>query len=68
MACRHLEVQASFNPAGYLTKVPQDQQKAGQKAGSAKIRSDEELSRSVREWIHKKFDHPKKSRTKETAI
>jgi hypothetical protein len=60
IACRHLEVQASFNPVGYLTKVSKDQQKAGQKAGSAKARSDEQLNLSVREWIRQKFDHPKK--------
>ena len=58
--CRHLEVQASFNPVSYLTKVPKARRQPGQAAGSAKHRSDEELHECVREWVRQKFDHPKK--------
>ena len=58
--CRHLEVQASFNPVSYLTKVPKEKRQPGQGAGSAKHRSEEELRTSVSEWVRKKYDHPKK--------
>lgn len=58
--CRHLEVQASFNPVSYLTKVPKAKRHPGQGAGSAKQRSDEDLQECVREWVRQKFDHPKK--------
>jgi hypothetical protein len=46
--CRHLEVQASFNPISYVTKR------------NAKQLSDEELQNSVSEWVHKKYDHSSK--------
>lgn len=59
--CRHLEVQASVNPISYITKVPQEvQRNTGRAAGSARIRDDKELREGVREWVAKKFDHPKK--------
>ena len=58
--CRHVEVQASFNPVSYLTKVPKDKRQPGQAAGSAKQRSDEELRDCVQAWVRQKFDHPKK--------
>ena len=58
--CRHVEVQASFNPVSYLTKVPKANRLPGQAAGSAKHRSDKELRDSVREWVKQKFNHPKK--------
>lgn len=61
--CRHLEVQASVNPISYITKVPQEVQRStGRAAGSAKARDDEELREGVREWVAKKFDHPKKEK------
>lgn len=61
--CRHIEVQASVNPVGYITKVPKEvQQQTGRAAGSAKARDDDELRGGVREWIEKKFDHPKKEK------
>ena len=60
---RHIEVQASVNPVSYITKVPKGIQKeTGRKAGSAKIRDDEELRQGVHEWIEKKFDHPEKQK------
>jgi hypothetical protein len=46
--CRHLEVQASFSPISYVTK------------SNAKHLSDEELQNSVSEWVHKKYNHPRK--------
>ena len=58
--CRHIEVQASFNPVSYLTKIPKAKRLPGQGANSAKFRSDEELQEHVLEWILQKFDHPKK--------
>ena len=57
---RHLEVQASFNPVSYLTKVPKARRLPGQGAGTAKRRSQEELHQGVQAWIRQKFDHPKK--------
>jgi len=58
--CRHIEVQASFNPVSYLTKIPKAKRHLGQGAASAKHRSDEEVQEYVLEWIRQKFDHPKK--------
>jgi hypothetical protein len=61
LECRHLEVQASIRPVSYVTRVPKDIQKAtGRAAGSAKARTEDELRQGVREWVHKKFDHPAK--------
>jgi hypothetical protein len=59
LECRHLEVQASVRPVSYVTRVPKEIQKAtGRAAASAKIRTDDELRQGIREWVHKKFDHP----------
>ena len=59
--CRHIEVQASVRPVSYLTKVSKAIQKeTGRAAGSARTREEEELRQGVREWIEKKFDHPRK--------
>lgn len=61
--CRHLEVQASVNPVSYITKVPKEvQQQTGRAPGSAKTREDDELREGIREWVAKKFDHPKKEK------
>jgi hypothetical protein len=61
LECRHVEVQASVRPVSYVTRVPREIQKAtGRAATSAKARTDEELRQGIREWIHKKFDHPTK--------
>ena len=62
LECRHFEVQASVRPVSYVTRVPKDIQKAtGRAAASAKLRTDEELRQGIREWVHKKFDHPAKN-------
>ncbi len=61
--CRHIEVQASINPVSYITKVPKEvQRQTGRAANSARSRNDNELREGVREWIAKKFDHPKKEK------
>jgi hypothetical protein len=61
LECRHLEVQASVRPVSYVTRVPKEIQKAtGRAASSAKTRTDEELRQGIKEWVHKKFDHPAK--------
>jgi hypothetical protein len=59
--CRHIEVQASFNPIGYVTKVPKSMQTEGRKAGSVKERTEAELKQSVAEWVKQKFNRPKKA-------
>ncbi len=62
----HVEAQISFNPVGYITQLSKAEQKrSGRKAGSAVSRSPEVLKDSVREWIHKKFDSPKKVNLRE---
>lgn len=64
--CRHIEVQASVRPVSYLTPVPKAvQKKTGKAPANAKLREEEELRQGVREWVHKKFDHPKKKRVRE---
>jgi hypothetical protein len=63
--CRHIEVQASIRPVSYLTKLPKDVVKStGRAAGSAKVRLDTELEAGIREWIHKKYDHPVKKKAR----
>lgn len=63
LECRQFEVQASFRPVSYITKVPRDlQRRSGRAPGSARKRNDEELRQGIREWINKKFDHPSKNR------
>jgi hypothetical protein len=59
--CRHIEVQVSTNPISYISKVPKEIQKTrGTAPSSAKTRTVDELKQGIREWIAKKFDHPKK--------
>jgi hypothetical protein len=66
MECRQIEVQASVRPISYITRVPKaDREKTGRGANSAKIRTDGELRQGIREWIAKKYDHPKKKRLRQ---
>ncbi len=59
--CRHIEVQISTNPIAYVSKVPKKVQKErGIGPDNAKTRSADELTQGVREWVEKKFNHPKK--------
>jgi len=45
--------------------LPKDVVKStGRAAGSAKVRLDTELQAGIREWIHKKYDHPLKKKTR----
>jgi hypothetical protein len=57
--CRHIEVQASMNPKSYISKVPVADQRKGHRPNSI-LRSDEQLSIGVQEWVHKKYRTPKK--------
>ena len=62
----HIEAQISFNPVGYITQLCKAEQvRAKRKAGSAAERSSTILEESVKEWIHKKFDSPKKLKLRE---
>ncbi len=59
--CRHIEVQISTNPIAYISKVPKKFQKErGIGPDNAKERTEDELRLGIAEWIHKKFDLPKK--------
>ena len=59
--CRHIEVQISTNPIAYVSKVPRKiQMERGIGPDNAKTRPSDELMLGIREWIQKKFDHPKK--------
>jgi Holliday junction resolvase-like predicted endonuclease len=58
---RHVEVQASVRPIGYISSLPVKVQKQlGKHARSVVQRDDEMLRQGVHEWITKKFDHPGK--------
>ncbi len=58
---RHIEVQVSFRPVSYITKVPKKIQKTtGRAAGSAQRGPEAELRGSVAEWIKKKYKLPSK--------
>jgi len=59
MVCRHVEVQASMRPIGYISKMPKEAQKQGKKVNSAS-RNDQELVDGVKEWVFKKFKKDKK--------
>ena len=61
--CRHVEVQASTSPMGYLVPLPKEIQKAsGRGPHNAKTRTEEEIRVGAEEWISKKFHHEKKER------
>lgn len=54
--CKHIEVQASINPVSYVTGVSKNiQARDGRPSNSAKMRTHEELTECVQEWIEKKF-------------
>jgi hypothetical protein len=60
---RHIEVQASVNPIGYLCQLSKgDQKKTGRKSGSMKKRTPAEMAKSVAEWVRKKYHLPAKKR------
>lgn len=58
---RHIEVQASVRPIGYVSRLPKEVQKrTGKRGTSVKKRTPEELAAGVREWIEKKYELPRK--------
>jgi hypothetical protein len=62
----HVEAQISFNPVGYITQLCKaEQRRTGRKPGSAIQRSPEVLAESVGEWVHKKFNSPKKAKLRD---
>jgi hypothetical protein len=62
LLCRHIEVQDSVNPISYLCGLPRDlQRELNCSPFSAKHRTKEVMEESVREWIKKKFRHPRKT-------
>ncbi len=66
---RHVEVQASTRPVSYITPLPkQVQQETGMAPYNASERSAKELKRSVQEWVHKKFDMPRKCKLRESLF
>lgn len=61
IVCRQIEVQTSIRPVSYISRVPKEIQRAtGRAPANAKARSVKELRQGVREWVHKKYDLPKK--------
>ena len=64
--CRHIEVQASVRPIGYICPVPKEVRKTtGRAAGSVKARCESDLKQGINEWIEKKFELPDKVGLKE---
>ncbi len=63
----HVEVQVSFRPIGYITKLTDRLAKAkGAKSRSAVIRrSDDELSECVNAWVQHKFTKDRKVASRE---
>lgn len=62
----HVEAQISFRPVGYITQLCRaERERSGRSPNSAIRRSSEVLKESVSEWIHKKYDSPKKVKLRE---
>jgi len=59
--CRHIEVQASMRPIGYISRIPKEFLKDGQFPTSAAIREDSVLKKGVKDWVDKKFHISKKT-------
>jgi hypothetical protein len=69
LECRHVEVQASTNPIGYLSRLSkEDQLESGLKATSKKSRSEDQLRRGLTEWIDRKFDLKEKAALRERLV
>jgi len=58
---RHIEVQASMRPIGYIAPIPKNYRANGQSGTSAKARDNETKEAAVKEWVAKKFTKPKKT-------
>jgi hypothetical protein len=67
---RHIEVQVSFRPVSYISKLNSDLQKQtlAKSANSAKMRSPDILAIGVTEWIDKKFRAPVKCRMRDNVF
>ena len=62
----HVEVQISFNPIAYISKLCKSERVRTKRAGSsAVLRTHDVLEESVREWVLKKYDSPKKVKLRE---
>ncbi len=58
---RHIEVQASVRPIGYISRLSKETQKAtGHGATSVWRRSSDEIADGIDEWVNKKYNHPAK--------
>jgi hypothetical protein len=58
---RHVEVQASVRPIGYISSLPIAMQRdSGKKARSVVKRDAAVLAQGVSEWIDKKYNRPEK--------
>ena len=66
--CRHIEVQASMRPIGYISRIPKKHLNQGQAATSAAKRSDNVLKEGVSEWVEKKYNKIKKTKLLETLF
>jgi hypothetical protein len=65
LECRHVEVQASARPIGYVTGLAiADPQGVMGKASLVKRRTSEQMSDAVRAWVDKKFRSPNKDRVR----
>lgn len=60
--CRHIEVQASMRPVSCISKVPKKVQKETGKKPNSASRTVDELAQGVKEWVDRKYNHPKKLR------
>lgn len=64
--CRHVEVQASVRPIGYIGVLPKVYRiEAGLGSNSAKKRSPYEISKGVEEWVNRKYLLPTKVQLRE---
>jgi hypothetical protein len=58
----HVEVQISFRPVGFISKLGKD---SGSKRSSARKRSFAELDKCARAWVDAKFRSPAKARLRD---
>jgi hypothetical protein len=64
----HVEVQASFRPVSYITKLTDELARSlGKKRTTAFMRSDEVLDECVRAWVVHKFTRSEKAAARERA-
>jgi len=63
----HVEVQVSFNPNAYISKLNKDHMKelGVNSKNSAKIRPDELVTRTVSDWVDGKFNKKRKQKMRE---